>query len=726
MRRLFALSLAAVAASCGGGGSEGEVTRPPAKAWGLPGGVAWGGLGEKARASSDCVLMLVLDGVSRADLERDDLELPNLESLAAGAVRYRDAVAVSTGGNSGLASLLTGRYPPEHGVGSMRTPMFARLSEEERTLAEGFQELGWRTVASLAEARQSRGISGFAQGFDGFDAPRPGEAARDALGVSIGARDLLAGPLLEPWLGVFGLVVFGAPLEAAKVDPEQLMGAAPLIGERLASVAAERAEVARELQRLDGTAEAAEELVRMLGRARGSDAWELLERAIRDAQLLEIDRAVGRLLEQVEVAGRGERCTVVLCATRGLLRRPAELTVGRRFATELLEVPLWIRWAHGQGSETPVVETASVLESSRALDRAFDLGLETSSYPSVGSAYVSNAGLDAHAFVAPDRQEERLGIQSSAQVFDRSGGVSPLELRSLLHDDPFRAYTSLPELEFWWTGGEEPPALRWESGADLALDVQAGGEAPARKGRLTLDPSGRGAAWGRLRLGDRGASLRVSVEPRRRGAKASGALGPDAVLLGGPTLAQGSTLYLEGGGGEAVDPEASQGPRLRLQKERSVWWRARVEGVGPAEVLVGCWPPRDPWEELEVEASAPVRRVEVPGRPDLAKLVGEAPFDFAVRREARERFPLSCSVGGGDRAPDRLSVDGEALGGADGFAFRLDGWKIPPRWPGPNVEDLEEGVLYLRARGDHPSSPRASEGFTLDQLRFLRTLPLGE
>jgi len=509
------------------------------------------------------------------------------------------------------------------------------------------------------------------------------------------------------------------------VEPEQLMGAGPLIVERLASVAAERAEVARELQRLDGTAEAAEELVRMLGRARGSDAWELLERAIRDAQLLEIDRAVGRLLEQVEVAGRGEHCTVVLCATRGLLRRPTELTVGRRFATELLEVPLWIRWAHGQGSETPVVETASVLESSRALDRAFDLGLETSSYPSVGSAYVSNAGLDAHAFVAPDRQEERLGIQSSAQVFDRSGGVSPLELRSLLHDDPFRAYTSLPELEFWWTGGEEPPALRWESGADLALDLQKGG-APARKGRLTFDPTGRGAARGRLRLGDRATSLRISLEPRRRGAKASGALVPGAVLLGGPPLAQGSTLYLEGGRGEAVDQEASQGPRLRLENERSVWWRARVEGTGPAEVLVGCWPPREAWDELAVETSAPVRRVEVPGRPDLAKLVGVAPFDFAVRREARERFALSCTVGGSDLGPDRISVDGEALGGPDGFAFRLDGWKMPPRWPGPNVEDLDDGVLYLRDREGNPLSPRASEGFTLDELRFLRTLPPGE
>ena len=725
MRRFLALAWAAVAASCGGGGAEGELPRPPAKAWGLPGGVASAGLGEEVRDSSDCVLMLVLDGVSRADLERDDLELPNLESLAAGAVRYGDAIAVSTGGNSGLASLLTGRYPPEHGVGSMRTPMFARLAEEERTLAEGFHDLGWRTVASLAEARQSRGISGLAQGFDGFDAPRPGEAARDALGVSIGARDLLAGPLLEPGLGVFGLVVFGAPLEAGKVDPEQLVGAAPLIGERLASVAAERAEVARELQRLDGTAEAARELVRMLGRARGSDAWELLERAVRDAQLLEIDRAVGRLLEQVEVAGRGEGCTVVLCATRGRLRRPTELTVGRRFATELLEVPLWIRWARGQGSETPVVETASVLESSRALDRAFDLGLVPSSYPSVGSAYASNAGLDAHAFVAPDRQEERLGIQSDAQVFDRAGGASALEHRPLLHDDPFRAYTSLPELEFWWTGGEEPPAVRWESGAHLALDVQAGG-APARKGRLTLDPSGQGAARGRLRLGDRAASLRISLEPRRRGARSPRAPYPDTVLLGGPTLAQGSTLYLEGGGGEVVDPEASQGPRLRLDKERSVWWRARVEGAGPAEVLVGCWPPRDPWDELAVEVSAPVRRVEVPGRPDLAKLVGEAPFDFAVRKGARERFALSCSVGGSHLPPDRISVDGEALGGPDGLAFRLDGWRMPSRWPGPDVEELEDGVLYLRARGDHPSAPRASEGFTLDQLRFLRTLPPGE
>ena len=255
LRRWVLLALA-LASGCGGDSGDGEVTRPPAKAWGLPGGVPVPGLAEEVRGSSDCVLVLVLDGVSQAELDRDDLALPNLESLAAGAVRYEDAITVSTGGNSGLASLLTGRYPPEHGVGSMRTPMFARLADDERTLAEGFHDLGWRTVASLAEARLSREVSGFGQGFDGFDAPRPGGAARDALGVSIGARDLLAGPLLEPGLGVFGLVVFGAPLEAGKVDPEKLMAAAPLIGERLASVAADRADVALELQRMDGTAEA--------------------------------------------------------------------------------------------------------------------------------------------------------------------------------------------------------------------------------------------------------------------------------------------------------------------------------------------------------------------------------------------------------------------------------------------------------------------------------------
>ena len=51
---------------------------------------------------------------------------------------------------------------------------------------------------------------------------------------------------------------------------------------------------------------------------------------------------------------------------------------------------------------------------------------------------------------------------------------------------------------------------------------------------------------------------------------------------------------------------------------------------------------------------------------------------------------------------------------------------MPPRWPGPNVEDLGDGVLSIREREGHPTSPRVSEGFTLDQLRFLRTLPLGE
>ena len=106
--------------------------------------------------------------------------------------------------------------------------------------------------------------------------------------------------------------------------------------------------------------------------------------------------------------------------------------------------------------------------------------------------------------------------------------------------------------------------------------------------------------------------------------------------------------------------------------------------------------------------------------------MGVAPFDFAVRREARERFALGCFVGGDYLAPDRLSVDGEALGGPDGFAFRLDLWKMPSTWPSPNVEDLGDGVLYIRKREGRPMPPRASEAFTLDQLRFLRTLPPGE
>ncbi len=726
MSRRWVLLALALASGCGGDSGDGEVTRPPAKAWGLPGGVPVPGLAEEVRGSSDCVLVLVLDGVSQAELDRDDLALPNLESLAAGAVRYEDAITVSTGGNSGLASLLTGRYPPEHGVGSMRTPMFARLADDERTLAEGFHDLGWRTVASLAEARLSREVSGFGQGFDGFDAPRPGGAARDALGVSIGARDLLAGPLLEPGLGVFGLVVFGAPLEAGKVDPEKLMAAAPLIGERLASVAADRADVALELQRMDGTAEAAKQLVRMLGRARGSDAWELLERAVRDAQLQEIDAAVGRVLDQVEVAGRGESCTVVLCATRGLLRRPTEQTEGRIFAPEVLEVPLWIRWAGGQGSAAPVAETTSVLHASGALDRAFGLDLNPSAYPLTGSAFASSARLDAHVMVSTDRQEERLGLFDQAQVFDRAGGAAPIEGRPLLQDDPFRDYSCCEELEVSWSGpasgARTPPVLRWETSSSFALDLELG-ERPARKGRLTFElgaplAGGRLVGQGRLRVADRAGSIRISVQPEGREGMA-----PEVLSLGGQVLTEGPVLYLDGPGAAAVDE--LKAPALRLERERSVWWRASIEGTGPAEVLIGTWPPRDMWEELVVEAYGPVRRIEVPGRPDLAKLVGEAPFNFAVCKEAGEQFALSCALGNSYLGPDQMTVDGETLGGAGGLAFLLSSWQLPPRFPGPESSDPGVAALGLRRREGH-GPPRGSGAFTLEELRFLRTLPLGE
>ena len=721
MRRAAGPLLALLAAACGGGEPRPGTSPAAVPAWGLPGGRPAPGVEEEARAQSDTVLVFVLDGVGAEELESAAVRLPNLRALAAGAVRYRDATAVSTGGNAGLASLLTGRYPTEHGAGSMGVSPWANLPEAERTLAEGFRARGWRTVASLGEPRHARGLSGFSQGFDGFDAPRPGAPGRDPLGVAIGARDLLAAPLLEPGLPVFGLVVFGAPEDVSRVAPEKLVAAAPMLGERLATVAAERAEVARELQRLEGTTEAARELVRMLGRARGSDAWNLFERAVRDAQLEEVDGAIGRLLDQVEAAGRAESCTVVVCATRGRMRRPSELQVGPRFTEEVLGVPLWIRWARGQGAGDDVPGPTSVLWAARSLDRVFGLDLGPTAFAVEGRAFVSSARLDVHAAVDGERHLERLGLSDAVLAFGRGGGPPAPGPRTGAEPgvdlgEELLRYARRPELAVTWAGDGPAPAVRWETDA---LRAAAPGGRPGRSGRVALDASAPEVALG---LEGRSTAFRVELE-----ALGGGAVGPAAVSVGGDVGSELPLLLLGHEAGGPVQEDAP--PALTIEREQGVWWRFRAEGEGPVELLVGCWPPRHPADGLVVELAGGARRTDVPGRPDLAHLVGDAPFDFAVRKQGGESFAVSCRRDGGFLPPERIAVEGRLLGDARGFSFLLPAWQ-PAASEGmgavdPSGAPAAGAALSFQRRGATVPAPPEG-GLAPEVLEFLRTLPPGE
>ena len=121
-----------------------------------------------------------------------------LDALADGGLRFDDAVTTAPVTLPAHASILTGLYPPNHGV---RNNAEFSLDEQHVTLAEVLREHGYATVAFVAafvlDAR-----FGLNQGFDlyddrmpppaqgfGQDLERPAEAITDAAARWLGGRE---------------------------------------------------------------------------------------------------------------------------------------------------------------------------------------------------------------------------------------------------------------------------------------------------------------------------------------------------------------------------------------------------------------------------------------------------------------------------------------------------------------------------------------------------------
>lgn len=91
-------------------------------------------------------------------------QTPNLDALAAQGVRFERAYAVAPLTTPAHASMLTGLYPPRHGVHSNGD---AALLPEHQTLAEQAAAAGLATGASVAAFVTTR-VWGFDQGFDHY------------------------------------------------------------------------------------------------------------------------------------------------------------------------------------------------------------------------------------------------------------------------------------------------------------------------------------------------------------------------------------------------------------------------------------------------------------------------------------------------------------------------------------------------------------------------------
>jgi arylsulfatase A-like enzyme/Flp pilus assembly protein TadD len=103
---------------------------------------------------------------------------PALDALAAGGVRVAQAATTAPMTLVAHASLLTGKYPPRHGVRNNGT---FRLAPGETTLAERLRARGYRTAAFIATFVLDKRF-GTDQGFEvyrGVDEERPTDAEPD-------------------------------------------------------------------------------------------------------------------------------------------------------------------------------------------------------------------------------------------------------------------------------------------------------------------------------------------------------------------------------------------------------------------------------------------------------------------------------------------------------------------------------------------------------------------
>jgi hypothetical protein len=114
----------------------------------------------------------------------------NLDAFASSAIVFEDVVATSSWTLPSVGSLLTGVYPPVHGLRArLGEAEFTALRPGVKTLAEVLRSEGYRTRAIVTNPWVVRGEHGFERGFEEYYEIHTAPAAV----VNNRARGLIAG-----------------------------------------------------------------------------------------------------------------------------------------------------------------------------------------------------------------------------------------------------------------------------------------------------------------------------------------------------------------------------------------------------------------------------------------------------------------------------------------------------------------------------------------------------
>ena len=146
--------------------------------------------GDRPASASRPNLLLITMDTTRADhlgaYGDSNAATPNLDRLASEGALADHAIAVAPVTLPAHVSILTGLYPPRHGV---RDNADFRLPESETTLAEHLKAQGYGTAAVVG-AFVLAGELGLSQGFDRYDDPKP-TASATSVGAAIRYRPLV-------------------------------------------------------------------------------------------------------------------------------------------------------------------------------------------------------------------------------------------------------------------------------------------------------------------------------------------------------------------------------------------------------------------------------------------------------------------------------------------------------------------------------------------------------
>jgi len=262
--------------------------------------------------------------ISMDTLRRDHLPFhgarrstaPHLTELASSSLVFEHAFAAHTNTGPSHASILTGLYPPKHGILRNRY----HLGSGVVPLAQILGEEGYQTVGVTSSVMLSDRLTGLGRGFERYEEVAQGQSDRQANETWEVARRVLGD--LDPGKPLF--------LFFHLFDPHYPYRAPVAFSIALGSTEAEEARFPEnaDLPRLRSGGAAPGELEVYMRRY--------------DAEIRFADQAIGRLFNTLKDLGRLDRSIVIFLSDHGetLVERPFVFDHGGRAYEEQIRVPL--------------------------------------------------------------------------------------------------------------------------------------------------------------------------------------------------------------------------------------------------------------------------------------------------------------------------------------------------------------------------------------------------